>query len=75
MLHGFLTERITDPQVVASLVKRLAYNYQLPYFTITPTFSICPEHGYIAGEHHKCPHDDHDPVEVNDQPQPLTAVS
>ena len=75
VLHGFLTERITDPQVVASLVKRLAYNYQLPYFTITPTFSICPEHGYIAGEHHKCPHDDHDPVEVNDQPQPLTAVS
>jgi ribonucleoside-triphosphate reductase len=76
VLHGFLTERITDPLVVANLVKRLAYAYRLPYFTITPTFSICPEHGYIAGEHHQCPHDDHDTAEqVPDQPQPLTAVS
>ncbi len=57
VLHGFLTERVSSPDQVAALVKRLAYNYRLPYFTITPTFSICPEHGYIAGEHHTCPHD------------------
>ena len=38
------------------MVKKVAYNYHLPYFTITPTFSICPIHNYIAGEHHTCPH-------------------
>ncbi len=37
------------------LVKRIAENYELPYFTITPTFSICPKHGYIPGEHEYCP--------------------
>jgi len=55
VLHGFIGERIEDPHQVAKLVKTLAYNYKLPYFTITPTFSICPEHGYIPGEQHTCP--------------------
>ncbi len=36
-------------------VKKIAESYHLPYFTITPTFSICPHHGYLAGEHHYCP--------------------
>ncbi len=55
VLHGFLGERINDPQVAKELVKRITENYALPYFTLTPTFSICPVHGYIAGEHKTCP--------------------
>ena len=42
-------------EAVKKLVKNIATNYTLPYFTITPTFSICPKHGYISGEHHFCP--------------------
>ncbi|EKE25366.1 MAG: Oxygen-sensitive ribonucleoside-triphosphate reductase [uncultured bacterium] len=55
VLHGFLGERIWDIKMVKSLVKKIAENYALPYFTLSPTFSICPIHGYIAGEHHVCP--------------------
>ena len=55
VFHGFVGERIEDERQVAALVKRIAENYKIPYFTITPTFSICPIHGYIAGEHHECP--------------------
>ena len=46
---------IDDPDLVASLVKRIATNYRIPYFTLTPSFSICPVHGYIPGEHFECP--------------------
>jgi ribonucleoside-triphosphate reductase (formate) len=56
VLHGFVGEKISDWKVCRELVKKIAYNFKLPYFTITPTFSICPVHGYIAGEHHTCPH-------------------
>ncbi len=55
VLHGFLGERITDPEVAKKLVQKIVYNYKLPYFTITPTFSICPKHGYVPGEHKYCP--------------------
>ncbi len=55
VLHGFLGERVTDVETCKELVKKIAYNYRLPYFTITPTFSICNDHGYISGEHEKCP--------------------
>jgi ribonucleoside-triphosphate reductase len=55
VLHGFLGERINDIETTKKLVKKIAENYSLPYFTLTPTFSICPSHGYIAGEHHTCP--------------------
>ncbi len=55
VLHGFLGERISDPEATKNLVRKIAENYKLPYFTLTPTFSICPAHGYIAGEHHMCP--------------------
>ncbi len=55
-IHLFLGERITEPSAVKNLVKKVCENYQLPYFTITPTFSICPVHGYISGEHNICPH-------------------
>jgi len=55
VLHGFLGEKVDDIEVVKNLVRTIATKYALPYFTFTPTFSICPEHGYIAGEHHTCP--------------------
>ena len=57
VFHAFIGERIEDPAQVASLVRRVAETYKIPYFTITPSFSICPVHGYIAGEHHECPLD------------------
>lgn len=55
VLHGFVGERIDDPLTVKKLVKIISKNYHLPYFTITPTFSICPKHGYLSGEHFYCP--------------------
>jgi ribonucleoside-triphosphate reductase len=55
VLHGFLGEKVSDIEVVKNLVKTIAIKYSLPYFTFTPTFSICPEHGYLAGEHGFCP--------------------
>jgi len=54
-LHVFLGESEPDPQAVKTFVRKICENYRLPYFTISPTFSVCPEHGYIRGEHHKCP--------------------
>lgn len=53
--HAFVGERIDDPQVVKTFVRTVCARYQLPYFTLTPTFSVCPSHGYIAGEHPACP--------------------
>ena len=55
VFHSFIGERIDDPELVASLVRRIATNYRIPYFTLTPSFSICPVHGYIPGEHTECP--------------------
>jgi ribonucleoside-triphosphate reductase len=55
VFHAFIGERIEDAAQVSSLVKRIAETYKIPYFTITPSFSICPVHGYIPGEHHECP--------------------
>lgn len=55
VLHGFLGEKISDWKTCRELVKKVAYNFKLPYFTITPTFSVCPVHGYVNGEHHSCP--------------------
>ena len=55
VFHAFIGERISDPKLTADLVKRIATNYRIPYFTLTPTFSICPVHGYIPGEHESCP--------------------
>ncbi|MBN2888605.1 MAG: ribonucleoside triphosphate reductase, partial [Deltaproteobacteria bacterium] len=57
VFHGFLGERLDDWRSARLLVRRIAETFQLPYFTISPTFTICPEHGYIAGEHFSCPHD------------------
>ncbi len=55
VFHAFLGERIHDPEVCKKLVKKIAYNYHVPYITISPTFSICPVHGYLDGEHFDCP--------------------
>lgn len=55
VLHGFLGERILDTESTKKLVRKIAENYALPYFTLTPTFSICPVHGYLSGEHYTCP--------------------
>ncbi len=54
-LHLFTGEKISNYGITKTLVKKICTTYHLPYFTITPTFSICPDHGYIAGEHFKCP--------------------
>ena len=55
VFHSFLGERLTSTESVKNLVRKIAENYKLPYFSITPTFSICPKHGYIPGEHEYCP--------------------
>lgn len=55
VLHVYLWERVSDWHVCKQLVKKILSNYQLPYITITPTFSICPKHWYIAWEHDYCP--------------------
>ena len=54
VLHVFLGEAVADPQAVKAFIRKVCENYHLPYFTITPTFSVCPEHGYITGKHDKC---------------------
>ncbi|MBS7607513.1 ribonucleoside triphosphate reductase [Candidatus Bathyarchaeota archaeon] len=55
VFHVFLGERVYSWTAAAALVKKISYNYHIPYFTLTPTFSICPTHGYISGEHKVCP--------------------
>jgi len=55
VLHLFLGEQISDPQTAKNLIKKVFENFHLPYITLTPTFSICPTHGYLAGEHFYCP--------------------
>lgn len=55
VLHGFLGESLPDTTSVKKLVAKIAQTHHLPYYTLTPTFSICPNHGYIKGEVEKCP--------------------
>jgi ribonucleoside-triphosphate reductase len=55
VLHAFVGEEVTDTRTVRSMVRKITANYRLPYFTITPTFSVCPGHGYLAGEVGTCP--------------------
>ena len=55
VIHFFLGERMDDPQTLKKLVKTICENYKLPYFTFSPSFSICKNHGYIVGEHSECP--------------------
>ena len=55
VLHLYMQEQISSPEACRKLVKTALTNYRLPYLTVTPTFSICPKHGYLAGEHEFCP--------------------
>ncbi|MBT8357776.1 MAG: hypothetical protein KJO61_08420, partial [Deltaproteobacteria bacterium] len=54
VLHLFLGEMVNDTAALKGLIKKVANNYRLPYFTITPSFSVCPTHGYLNGEQEKC---------------------
>lgn len=56
VFHAFLGEKMPDWKAAANLVKTIADNYKLPYYTLSPTYSICKEHGYLAGEEKVCPH-------------------
>lgn len=55
VFHAFLGEKLPDWRAAASLVRKIAENYKLPYYTMSPTYSVCRDHGYIAGEHFDCP--------------------
>ncbi len=55
VLHIFAGERVEDPDTIKGLIRKICESYHLPYFTFTPTFSVCPSHGYVAGEHYTCP--------------------
>jgi len=55
VLHGFIGEKLENIESCKNLIKKVMKNYKLPYFTISPTFSVCHDHGYIAGEHFSCP--------------------
>ncbi len=62
VLHLYMSERISSAEACRKLVKRSLENFGLPYITITPTFSICPRHGYLAGEHEFCPKCDEEAI-------------
>ena len=54
VLHIFLGEQVSDIEVIKGLIRKISFNYRLPYFTLTPTFSVCPNHGYLAGRQDVC---------------------
>jgi len=56
VLHLYMSERVSSPEACKRLVRRSLERFRLPYLTVTPTFSVCPGHGYLAGEHRSCPH-------------------
>ncbi len=55
VFHAFLGEKLPDWKAAASIVRKIAENYRLPYYTLSPTYSVCRKHGYIVGEHFNCP--------------------
>ncbi len=56
VFHAFLGEKLPDWKAAANLVRKIAENYKLPYYTLSPTYSVCPDHGYLVGEQYTCPH-------------------
>ncbi|MBE6529334.1 MAG: ribonucleoside triphosphate reductase [Ruminococcaceae bacterium] len=56
VFHAFLGEKLPDWKAAANLVRKIAENYRLPYYTMSPTYSVCKNHGYLAGEQFTCPH-------------------
>lgn len=77
VLHIFLGERLTAGDQAKRLVRRIAERYRLPYFTLTPTFSVCPVHGYLSGEFYVCPyeHTDDQLARYGVDTHPLTGAS
>jgi len=73
VLHLYMRERISDATTCARFVRRVLENYRLPYITVTPTFSICPVHGYLNGEHEFCPKCDE--LLMAGQPLPASAIA
>ncbi len=67
MFHTFVGEKMSK-ESVKTMVKKVAHNYHLPYFTITPTFSVCPVHGYLNGEHEYCPKCDEELASIEATP-------
>ena len=55
VFHAFLGEKLPDWKAAANLVRKIAENHKLPYYTLSPTYSVCPDHGYISGEVYTCP--------------------
>ncbi|MBN2007408.1 MAG: ribonucleoside triphosphate reductase [Anaerolineae bacterium] len=72
VLHIFLGEQLEDWRQARRMVRTVAENYRLPYYTLTPTFSICPVHGYIAGAHPYCPHE-HTPEQLQRFGRPVAS--
>jgi len=70
VFHSFIGEKI-EKDAVKKVVKKIAESFHLPYFTITPTFSVCPKHGYLSGEHEYCPRCDE---EIGYKPEPKIDV-
>ncbi|MBQ3108576.1 MAG: ribonucleoside triphosphate reductase, partial [Clostridia bacterium] len=56
VFHTFLGEKLPDWKAAANLVRKIAENYELPYYTLSPTYSVCADHGYLTGEQYTCPH-------------------
>lgn len=67
VMHLYMGERISDAKTCRTLLKRILENYRIPYVTVTPTFSICPKHGYISGEHKFCPYCDEELIALKRQ--------
>lgn len=55
VFHAFLGQKLPDWRAAANLVRKIAENYKLPYYTLSPTYSVCADHGYVEGEHYECP--------------------
>ncbi len=69
VLHLYMNERISSTEACRRLVRRSLERFRLPYITITPTFSICPTHGYLSGEHEFCPKCDEEAIAHKQQEQ------
>ena len=74
VLHLYMSERISSIEACKKLVRRSLQNYRLPYITITPTFSICPHHGYLSGEHDFCPRCDEERMAKKQAKQTVALV-
>ena len=75
VLHAFLGEALPSAEAAKKIVKKIAYKYHLPYFTLTPTFSICPKHGYLVGEHKYCPKCDQEIGYIEKKEEKISSIN